>query len=84
MPDSSDQAAQIAPPAPRTKLLVTRKDAAYTLSLSTRTVDQLIAAGEIDIVRIGHKVLIRAQSLDRLARSRAVPSHKGKKQHHAA
>ena len=49
------------------KLLYDRKSAAWALSVSTRTLDYLIAAGAFDTRRIGHKVLITAASLKRYA-----------------
>jgi len=52
---------------PMQKLLHTRKDAAWTLSVSTRSVDYLIASGALETRRIGRKVLIVAASLKKFA-----------------
>jgi len=60
--DSAYQATQLI-----RKLLYDRKGAAYTLSVSTRTLDYLIADGAFETRRIGRKVLITAGSLKRYA-----------------
>jgi excisionase family DNA binding protein len=49
------------------KLLYDRKSAAWTLSVSTRTIDYLIASGALETRRIGRKVLITAASLRKYA-----------------
>jgi|GEM_PF-2379020 len=50
-----------------TRLLYSRKEAAYQLSVSVRTIDALLATREFDTRRIGRKVLITRASLVRFA-----------------
>ena len=50
------------------KLLVGREEAALMLSISKRSLDYLIASGDIAVRRIGTRVLIQAQELERFAR----------------
>lgn len=52
---------------PIQKLLYDRKSGAWTISVSTRTIDYLIASGALETRRIGRKVLITASSLKRYA-----------------
>ena len=52
---------------PMQKLLLDRKTAAWTISVSTRSVDYLIADGALETRRIGRKVLIVAASLKKFA-----------------
>jgi excisionase family DNA binding protein len=54
-------------------LLHDRKTAAYVLSISVRTLDYEIAAGEIKTRRIGGKVLITARELKRFAADHPQP-----------
>jgi excisionase family DNA binding protein len=49
------------------KILYDRKSAAHALSVSVRTIDYLLAAGEFETRRIGKKVLITRASLLRFA-----------------
>jgi hypothetical protein len=49
------------------KLLYGRKDAAVALSVSVRSIDYMIAAGEFETRRKGRRVLITAASLRRAA-----------------
>jgi hypothetical protein len=49
------------------KLLFDRKSAAFALSVSVRTVDYALAAGEFDTRKIGRKTLITASSLRKYA-----------------
>jgi hypothetical protein len=49
------------------KLLYGRKTAAWALSVSIRTIDYALAAGEFETRRIGRKTLITAGSLKRYA-----------------
>ena len=51
------------------KLLYSKKDAAYALSMSPRSVDYLIAGKKLQTRRIGSRVLIPAESIRRFARS---------------
>ena len=44
--------------------LLTRQDAALALSTCLRTVDEAIASGDIEIVRIGRSVRIRPSALE--------------------
>ena len=49
------------------KLLYSKRETAQTLSLSLRTVDVLIARNELQIKRVGKRVLVVGQSLARFA-----------------
>ena len=49
------------------KILYSRKDAAFALSLSIRSLDMLIAFGQLDVRRMGKKVMVPAESLNRYA-----------------
>ncbi len=51
------------------KLLYTRDEAAYALSLSVRSIDYLIANKKLTFRRIGKKVLIPADEVRRFARA---------------
>jgi excisionase family DNA binding protein len=59
---------------PTVKLLLTKKDVAYALSLSLRTVDNLIAAKRLQVRRIGRRVLIPRHALEQFARRDHVSS----------
>jgi hypothetical protein len=59
-------------PAPR--LLYTRKDAAYQLSISVRSLDYLIASKQLATRRIGSRIQIPHEELIRLATSARVRS----------
>ena len=50
------------------KLLWTRKEAALTLSMSVRWIDDLIARGLVQTRRLGGAVRIPAHEIERLAR----------------
>lgn len=50
------------------KILVSKRDAALTLSLSIRTIENLIARNELVIRRVGSRTLIVASSLEAFAR----------------
>ena len=50
-------------------LVVTREEAAEALRLSLRTVDKLLAAGEISARRVGRRVLIPRTEIERFVRS---------------
>lgn len=52
-----------------TKILVTRTEAAEMLSISLRSLEKLIAQKQLKICRIGRRVLVRRDSLERLGRS---------------
>lgn len=52
-----------------TRLLYTRKDAAYQLSISVRSLDSLIANKRLETRRIGNRVLIPHGALVRFART---------------
>lgn len=62
------------------KLRYDRKSAAYALSVSTRTIDYLIASGAFETRRIGRKVLITADSLKRYAAANHFGPVKGTKE----
>lgn len=51
------------------KLLYTRHDAAYQLSISVRAVDYLIANKRLQVRRIGSRILIPHGELRRFARA---------------
>jgi len=55
------------------KILFSKKEAATLLSISQRSVDNLIARKELDTRRIGRRRLIPRASLEKLAR-RDTPS----------
>lgn len=50
---------------PSAKFL-TKQEAAEQLKLSTRTIDRMIAAGELDARKIGRSVRIPASALDNI------------------
>jgi len=54
------------------RLLFTRNDAAYALSVSVRTIDNLIADKELPCVKIGRRVLIHRNVLHAYAKGRKV------------
>jgi excisionase family DNA binding protein len=53
---------------PSPKILYGRNDAAEILSISARTLDRLIAAGEIKAIRKGSRIMIHCNELERWAR----------------
>ena len=52
----------------RSKVWLTKKDAAGMLSLSLATLDVLIARGEIKTRRMGRRVFIQREELDKFAK----------------
>jgi hypothetical protein len=58
---------RIASQQPATRLLYDRKSAAMQLSISIRSLDYYLAAGEFKTRRIGRKVLIPHSELTRFA-----------------
>ncbi len=50
-----------------TKLLFSKKESAQALSLSSRTVDQLISRKELVVKRVGKRVLVTRKSLEEFA-----------------
>ena len=56
-----------------TRLLYSRREAATALALGVRTLDQLILAGTIPVVRVGRRVLISRDSLLDFAASQDGP-----------
>jgi len=54
------------------QLLFSKRDAARMLSVSTRTIDNLIRAKRLSVRRIGRRTLIPRSALEQLAR-RDVP-----------
>jgi len=56
------------------KVLVSRREATQSLSISLRTLDYLIASGKLAVRRIGRRVLIEPGELERFAQR----SHKTK------
>ena len=55
---------KIAPPAGTVAKLLTREQAAGELGIGLRTFAQLVADGEIPVVRIGAQVRIRPSAID--------------------
>ncbi len=51
------------------KLLYSRKDAAYALSISVRSLDYLIANKQLNTRKLGKKVMISHSELSRFARA---------------
>jgi excisionase family DNA binding protein len=49
------------------RLLYSRREAAYQLSLSARSLDYLIANGELKVRRIGSRILVPHEELVRFA-----------------
>lgn len=54
----------------RQKLLYTKQESAELLSLSPRTIDNLIARNELRVKRVGKRVLIISDSLQRFVHGR--------------
>jgi hypothetical protein len=54
---------------PVSKLLYSRKDAAFALSVSVRSLDYLIANKQLNFRRLGKKVMIHATELARFSRA---------------
>jgi excisionase family DNA binding protein len=50
------------------KILLTRKEAAHLLSISVDTLDRYIVLKEIPARRVGRRVMIHRQDLERFAR----------------
>jgi excisionase family DNA binding protein len=50
--------------------LLTRQDVARSLSTCLRTIDEAIASGDIEIVRIGRSVRIRPSALEEFIEAR--------------
>ena len=55
--------------APEQRLLIDRRNAAQYLSISQRSLDYLVAHGELQIRRIGTRVLIPIGELQRYAKA---------------
>jgi len=51
------------------RVLLTKRDAAFALSVSLRTIDSLIAGGELKTTRIGRRRLIPRRALEIFART---------------
>jgi excisionase family DNA binding protein len=51
-------------------VLISRSDAAIALGLGRRTLDELIARGELRIRRVGRRVLIPRKEIERFAATR--------------
>ena len=49
------------------KLLFSKKESGHILSLSVRTIDYLIQCRELDVRRVGKRVLITRESLEKFA-----------------
>jgi excisionase family DNA binding protein len=53
---------------PVEKILYSKKDAAYCLSISLRSLSYLIERGELPIRKIGGRVLLEKRELDKFSR----------------
>lgn len=51
------------------RLLYPRKEAAYKLGISLRSLDHLVAGKHIRVQRISKRVLVHARELERFARA---------------
>jgi excisionase family DNA binding protein len=60
------------------KLLLPRTEAARSLSISLGKLEDLIRSGQLDVVRIGRRVLVSRDALRRLLRDMEAQHH-GKK-----
>lgn len=61
--------------------LLTRHEAAHALSSCLRTVDEAIASGDLEIIRIGRSVRIRPSALEDFIEARATrrdPMHEAR------
>lgn len=54
--------------------LLTRQDVATALTTSLRTVDEAIASGDLEIVKIGRSVRVRASALEAFIEARIKPA----------
>ena len=61
-------------------ILISKKDAAKALSISLRTLDNLIAAKALIVRKIGSRVLIPRRALDEFARRDHFTKHAGIKE----
>jgi excisionase family DNA binding protein len=50
------------------KILFSKRDAAEMLSVSARTLDYLIAMRELEVRRVGRKVLVPRSEIERFAK----------------
>jgi excisionase family DNA binding protein len=50
------------------KILYSRKESAYALTVSIRSLDLILASGEMKFRRVGRKVLIPRESLEQYAK----------------
>lgn len=50
-----------------TKILHNRREAAYLISLSIRELDKLITAKQIEVLRVGRRVLVPRSALEAFA-----------------
>jgi len=53
------------------RIFITKSDAAKALAISLPTLDRLIRAGQIRVLRIGRSVRISPSEVERLGRTRA-------------
>ncbi|MGA2630221.1 MAG: helix-turn-helix domain-containing protein [Terriglobia bacterium] len=59
------------------KILVGKKTAAESLDLCQRTVDYLVAEGELPVVRVGRRILFFVADLEAFARKRSHRTGRG-------
>jgi len=60
------------------KLLLPRTEAARTLSISLGKLEDLIRSGQLDVVRIGRRVLVSRDALLRLLGDMEIQRHRKK------
>jgi hypothetical protein len=65
--DSIHSAAEVSSNVP--KLLFSRREASYSLGISTRSLDHLISRKELATRRLGKKVMVSAKELERFSRA---------------
>jgi excisionase family DNA binding protein len=54
------------------KLAYSVRSAAQAMGLSTKTIDRLVKAGQIEVARVGRRVLIPSASLERLLQDNTI------------
>lgn len=59
-------------------IFVRRQFAADAIGVSLPTLDRMIKAGQVQIVRVGRRVLVRRESLDRLAETPGTDGVRGR------
>jgi excisionase family DNA binding protein len=71
MPDREEIDAEVPSLIPLAeKILLSRREAAAVLSISLRTIDNMVSAGTIPVVRINRRILFRRLALEAWAEQR--------------